>query len=366
MNNFSNEIISQIQHNVKHDVISHYHENKFPKASWDYLFKEVVSLIDYENLDGEAICHLFESIGYASKDGGLNFAIGAHTLASVIPFYTYATDEQKQKYFDQLKNGTIICANAITEPEAGSDIFSMKTIATKSDNNYIISGLKTFCSSIKEADLALVYAITNKEKGVHGGVSVFILEKEQFKVGQTYSKMGLRTCSIGELILDQSKINTSQLLGNEGAGLSVFTTAMNWERLGLSAIYLGAMQYLFEQSLSYAKTRNQGGKRIGDNQAISHKIAEMKTIIHSSRLMIFDAAKKLGKERSINELASMCKVYASENFIKICQHAMQIHGGNGYMEEYEIERYLRDAQASTIYSGTTEIQKNIIAKWNGL
>lgn len=366
MNNFSKEIIAQIEANVSHDVIKHYQTNLFPQESWDYLFNNILSSIDYEKLDGEDICSLFESLGYACKDGGLNFAIGAQTLAANIPFFIYASKEQKLKYFDNLKNGHFICVNAITEPEAGSDIFSMKTNATKSENSYILSGLKTFCSSIKEASIALVYALTDKDKGAHGGISVFIVEKSQFKVGQTYHKMGLRTCSIGELILDQSVINSSQILGNEGAGLSVFTTAMNWERIGLSAIYLGTMQRLFEQSLSYAKTRSQGGKRIGDYQSISHKIADMKTIIHSCRLMIYDTAKKLGTDRTINELASMCKYYVSENYIKICQYAMQIHGGNGYMEEYEIERCLRDAQASTIYSGTTEIQKNIIAKWNGL
>lgn len=363
MNNFTKEITTLIEKNVTHNVIQHYHESIFPQESWDWLFQNIVSLIDYEKLNGEAICSLFESLGYACKDGGLNFAIGAQTLAANIPFYLYASEEQKLKYFENLKNGRFICANAITEPEAGSDIFSMKTKAVKLDNTYYLSGLKTFCSNVKEASIALVYALTDKEKGVHGGVSVFIVDSSNFSVGQTYTKMGLRTCSIGELILENS---TAQLLGKEGAGLSIFTTAMNWERIGLSAIYVGTMQRLFEQSLNYAKNRNQGGKKIGDNQAISHKIAEMKTLIHASRLMVNNAAKKLNTDRSVNEFASMCKYFVSENYNKVCQYAIQIHGGNGYMEDYEIERSLRDAQASTIYSGTTEIQKNIIAKWNGL
>ena len=363
MNNFFNEIEQLINANINYNVIEHYHESKFPKNAWDFMMNEVVSSIGYDNLDGAAICNIFEAIGYSSKDGGLNFAMGAQTLAATIPFWIYASNEQKEKYFNQLKNGKLICANAITEPEAGSDIFSMKTSAIKNNNDYTLNGLKTFCSNIKEADLAIVYAITDKEKAIAGGISAFIIEKSQFKVGQTYTKMGLRTCSIGELILENS---SAQLLGNEGIGLSIFTTAMDWERIGLSAIYLGTMQRLFEQSLSYAKTRTQNGKQIGSNQAISHKISEMKTTIHTCRLMIYNAAKKLGKERTVSELASMCKLYVSESYIKICQDAMQIHGGNGYMEEYEIERCLRDAQASTIYSGTSEIQKNIIAKWNGL
>ncbi|MDF1672835.1 MAG: acyl-CoA dehydrogenase [Vicingaceae bacterium] len=366
MNNYLKEIEEIINANINYNVIDHYHENKFPKDAWSFIMNEVVSSIDYNILDGAAICNIFEAIGYSSEDGGLNFAMGAQTLAATIPFWIYASNEQKEKYFNQLKNGSLICANAITEPEAGSDIFSMKTSAIKNENTYSLNGLKTFCSSIKEADLAVVYAVTNKNKGAHGGISAFIIEKAQFKVGQIYAKMGLRTCSIGELILDNSSLDVSQLIGKEGAGLGIFTTAMDWERIGLSAIYVGTMQRLFEQSLAYAKTRTQGDKEIGKNQAISHKIAEMKTTIHSCRIMIYNAAKKLGKERTVSELASICKLYVSESYIKICQNAMQIHGGNGYMEEYEIERCLRDAQASTIYSGTSEIQKNIIAKWNGL
>ena len=366
MNNYLKEIEKLINTNINYDVIKHYHNNTFPKDAWNFIMSEVVSSIDYENLDGEAICMLFEAIGYSSKDGGLNFAMGAQTLAATIPFWIYASPEQKQKHFNQLKNGALICANAITEAEAGSDIFSMKTNAVLNSNQYQLNGVKTFCSNIKEADIAIVYAITDKEKGAHGGISAFIVEKSQFKVGQTYSKMGLRTCSIGELILDDTSIESNQIIGTPGIGLSIFTTAMDWERIGLSAIYVGTMQRLFDQALAYAKARRQGNKQIGKNQAISHKIAEMKTIIHSSRIMVYNAASKLGKDRTVSEFASMCKLYVSENYIKICQAAMQIHGGNGYMEEYEIERCLRDAQASTIYSGTSEIQKNIIAKWNGL
>lgn len=366
MNNYLKEIEQLINANINYNVIEHYHENKFPKDAWNFMMTEVVSSIDYDNLDGAAICNIFEAIGYSSKDGGLNFAMGAQTLAATIPFWIYASSEQKEKYFNQLKNGSLICANAITEPEAGSDIFSMKTSSMKNGNTYTLNGLKSFCSSIKEADLAIVYAVTDKEKGAHGGISTFIIEKSHFNVGQTYSKMGLRTCSIGELILANSCVKESQLLGKEGAGLGIFTTAMDWERIGLSAIYVGTMHRLFEQSLAYAKTRSQGGKQIGKNQAVSHKIADMKTIIHTCRVLVYNVAKKLGKERTVSELASMCKLYVSESYIKICQDAMQIHGGNGYMEEYEIERCLRDAQASIIYSGTSEIQKNIIAKWNGL
>jgi hypothetical protein len=369
MNNHLNNIKAIIDNIRDYNINEYYSNNTFPKEAWKFIMENVIDSLDLnkqENINGLELINTMEAIGYSSKDGGLNFAIGAHTLASVIPLITYGSKAQKDKYLADMLNSNLICANAITEPEAGSDIFSMKTNATLNGNQYQLNGVKTFCSNINDANVAIVYAITNKDKGVHGGISAFILEKSQFTIGQTYSKMGLRTCSIGELILENSIINANQMIGKEGIGLSVFTTAMDWERVGLSAIYIGTMQRLFEQALEYAKTRNQGGSNIGKYQAISHKIAEIKTNINACRLMVNNTALKLGKERTVSEDASMCKWFVSEAYVKVCQQVMQIFGGNGYMEEYEIERCLRDAHASTIYSGTTEIQKNIIAKWNEL
>jgi alkylation response protein AidB-like acyl-CoA dehydrogenase len=367
MNEYYHTIKQQLNQLEKYNINQYYIENKFPDFAWSFIMKNVVSpFLKDDKPNGLEICQLFEALGYASEDGGLNFAIGAHSLAAVIPFIIYASEEQKEKYLSKITTGKLICTNAITETEAGSDIFSMSTKAIKKDKIYKLSGSKTFCSNIKEADLVIVYAVTNKEKGAHGGISSFILEKEEFSVGQTYSKMGLRTCSIGEVLLENIEINENSLLGHEGAGMGIFTTAMDWERIGLASTYIGTMQRLFEMSLSYSKNRVQGGKNIGKYQAVSHKIAEMKTLITSCRLLVLDASKELGIERSVSEKASMCKYFVSETYVKICEMAMQIHGGNGYMEEYGIERCLRDAHASTIYSGTTEIQKNIISKWNGL
>jgi alkylation response protein AidB-like acyl-CoA dehydrogenase len=369
MNDYLNEIKTILSKVDDYNINEYYSESQFPTNAWKYIMQNVISPLELNfqsKIDGVVLAKIFEAIGYSSQDGGLNFAIGAHTLASAIPLCIYGSDSQKEKYLSQMLCGELICANAITETEAGSDIFSMNSEGIKNNNHYSLNGTKTFCSNVKEASLALVYVVTDKEKGVHGGISTFILEKSQFNVGQTYSKMGLRTCSIGELILNNVVISDKQLLGKEGSGLGIFTTAMEWERIGLSAIYIGCMQRLFEQTLDYTKTRRQGGKTIGKYQAISHKIAEIKTLITTCRHLVYGSASKLGKDRTVSEDASMCKWYISETYVKVCEYVMQIHGGNGYMEEYGIERHLRDAHASTIYSGTTEIQKNIIAKWNGL
>ena len=366
MNDYLNNIKHLFSSSKRYNINDFYAQNKFPEEAWKFVMQEIISALDLNNLDGLEIAKIFEGLGYASEDGGLNFATGAHMLAAVIPFSIYASEEQKENYLQPMLNGDKVCANAITETEAGSDIFSMTSNAVQHENKYILNGTKIFCSSINEAKMALVYVVTNKEKGAHGGITTFILDSSQFKIGQIFSKMGLRTCSIGEMIFDNTEVDASQILSKEGAGFGIFTTAMNWERIGLSAVYVGTMQRLFEMSVEYAKTRKQGGNTIGKYQAVSHKIAEMKTLINTSRITVHDAAKKLKHERTVNEHAAMCKLYVSETYVKVCQMAMQIHGGNGYMEDYGIERCLRDAHAGTIYSGTSEIQKNIIAKWNGL
>ncbi|MCB0401864.1 MAG: acyl-CoA dehydrogenase family protein [Flavobacteriales bacterium] len=369
MNEFLKPIKDQLAAVANYDINEHYLHNKFPKEAWDFVMKNIIAHLNIdgtESPNGLEVCQTFEALGYACSDGGLSFAIGAQTLAATIPFALYATDEQKEKYLAKMLNGELICANAITETEAGSDIFSMRSRAEKQAGNYLLNGTKTFCSNIREANMALVYLVSDQEKGAHGGITVFIVDAPNFKTGQTFSKMGLRTCSIGELILENTVVGKTSMLGEEGAGLGIFTTAMDWERIGLSAMYVGTMQRLFEQAVTYSKNRVQGGTPIGKHQAVSHKIAEMKTHIHACRLMVYDAAAKLGKERSVSELASMCKLFVSEHYINVCEQVMQIHGGNGYMEDYEIERCLRDAHASTIYSGTSEIQKNIIARWSGL
>jgi len=369
MDDFQNSIINLVRNSVNYNVTEFYSKETFPLQAWKKIMSEVFHALEIQDkttINGRSLCKAMEALGYASEDNGLSFSIGAHLLASVIPVSLYADDNLKTLYLDNLLNGNLVCANAITETEAGSDVFSMKSKAIKNGDEYILSGVKTFCSNIKESGCALVYVITDKEKGVHGGVSLFLLNKEQYALGQTFTKMGLKTCSIGELVMENSVVHKSQLIGKEGSGASIFNTAMDWERIGLSACHVGSMQRLFETTLKYSKTREQGGIAIGKYQSISHKIAEMKTMIHAARLMVNDAADQLGIERNINEKASMCKLFVSETYVKVCEMAMGIHGGNGYMEEYGIERNLRDAFASKIYSGTSEIHKNIIARWNGI
>lgn len=308
-----------------------------------------------------------EGLGSACKDSGLLFALNSHIWTCEAPILKFGTDAQKTNYLPRLVNGTIKGGHAMTEPEAGSDAFSMKCKAEKKGNHYLLNGTKMFITNAPIADILLVFAVTDSRKGF-AGISAFIVEKDfpGFSVGKPLEMMGLRTCPIGEVILRDCAVPEENRLGQEGAGSAIFNSEMEWERSCLFATHLGAMETILEESVQHAKIRQQFGKPIGKNQAISHKIADMKLRIELSRLMLYNVAslKAQGKRAPLE--AAMAKLFISESYVQNCQDALQIHGAYGYSAEYDFERNLRDAIAGKIYSGTSEIQKNIIAHFLGL
>jgi len=306
-----------------------------------------------------------EALGYGCEDGGLIFAICAHLLACVVPIWKYGTEEQKQKYLPGLCNGKIIAVNGMTESASGSSAFHMSTKAVPDGNAFRITGRKTFASNGPVADLAVLYAVTDSEKGFYGGITAFILEKalQGFRVGQEFGKMGLRTSKIGELVLDDALAPQEAVLGGLGAGSRIFSESMDWERTLIAASHVGTMQRILEKTIDYARTRESSGKKIGSFQAISHKIADMKIKTEASRLLAYKAAWELGRKRSVTSDASIAKVFVSESLVDLTIQSVQSFGGYGYMTEYVGERAVRDAMASTIYSGTSEIQRNLIARW---
>lgn len=309
-----------------------------------------------------------EALGYGCKDGGLVFSICAHLLACVVPIWKYGSGEQKQRYLPGMCNGHIIAVNAMTESESGSDAFSMKTTAVREGDNFRINGRKMFSSNGPVADLALVFAITDTEKGYYGGISAFLVEKDTpgFSVGQKFEKLGIRTSPLSEMVFENVLVPESSMLGGIGAGSAIFLHSMDWERICLFATHVGQMERLLESSIHYARTRNQFGQPIGKFQAVSHKIADMKVYMEAARLLIYKAAWKLEKTRDVSLDASIGKLFVSESLIKTALNTVQIFGGYGFMTEYEVERALRDAVGSTLYSGTSEMQRNIIASWLGL
>jgi alkylation response protein AidB-like acyl-CoA dehydrogenase len=286
----------------------------------------------------------------------------------VVPIWQHGTDNQELRYLHKLCDGSMIGAHAITEPDSGSDTFAMRTNARRDGNGWRLNGVKTFISNGPVADVVLVFALTDGAKGFHGGVTGFLVERGTagFSTGQTFAKLGLRTSPVGELVFDDAWLPDEAVLGTVGGGSAVFGTAMEWERVLLVAAHLGTMERLLETSIAHARSRSQFGQSIGKFQAVAHKIADMKVQLEAARLLVYRTATRLGHSRSISLDAAMTKLFVSESLVKAALDTVQLHGGYGYTAEYEVERALRDAVGATIYSGTSEMQRNIIARWLGL
>jgi alkylation response protein AidB-like acyl-CoA dehydrogenase len=320
------------------------------------------------NADTLSCAMALEALGYGCRDGGLVFSLCAHLLACVVPLWRHGSEAQKTRYLPGLCDGTLIGAHAITEPGSGSDTFAMRTRAERSGSGWRIHGTKTFISNAPVADVAIVFAVTDPAKGFHGGITAFLLDRNMpgFSAGQKMEKLGLRTSQIGELVLEEALVPEEAVLGQVGGGAAVFSTAMDWERVLLVAAHLGTMQRLVETSVNYARTRTQFGQQIGKFQAVAHKVADMKVSLEAGRLLVYQSAWRLAHARSASLDASMAKLFVSESLLKSALETVQLHGGYGFMVEFEVERALRDAVGATIYSGTSEMQRNIIARWLGL
>ncbi|MGH8177976.1 MAG: acyl-CoA dehydrogenase family protein [Steroidobacter sp.] len=309
-----------------------------------------------------------ESLGYGCREGGLVFSICAHLLACVVPIWKHGTPAQHERYLKGLCNGTLIAANAMTEPDTGSDAFAMSTRAEAYEDGYRVTGRKVFCSNGPVADIAVTYALTDKAKGYHGGVTAFLVKRgaRGFSVGQKFEKLGLRTSPISEMVYDDVFMPREDILGPVGGGSPIFAQSMDWERALLGATHLGTMQRLLEQAIEYSRTRRQYGQPICKFQAISHRVADMKVRLEAARWLVYRAASRLDRARDAGLDASMAKLFVSESLVKSAFDLVQILGGYGFTTEYEAERILRDAVGGTIYSGTSDIQRNIISRWLGL
>ncbi len=309
-----------------------------------------------------------EAMGYGCHDSGLVFSICAHLLPCVVPVWKHGTEEQKRKYLPALCNGSLIAVNGMSEPDSGSDAFAMKTTAVRDGDGFRLNGTKTFSSNGPVADLAVVFALTDREKGYYGGVTAFLVEKgtKGFVQDQKFEKMGLRTSPLGELVFQDAYVPPEAVLGGVGGGSALFTEAMDWERIFLFAAQLGTMERLVEKALAYARVRKQFGQLIGKFQAVSHTIVDMKVRLESARLLVYRAVSIMESGKPVSMDAAMAKLAVSESLLQTALDTVQVHGGYGFMTEYEVERALRDAVGSTIYSGTSEMQRNIIARWLGL
>ena len=310
---------------------------------------------------------VFEALGYACHDGGLCFALNAQMWSVQMPILRFGTEEQKRRYLPNLCAGTWIGAHGMSEPGSGSDAFGLQTRADATTGGYVLSGTKTFVSSAPMADVFLVFATIARDKGVLG-ITAFLVERDNpgLRVGRPIEKMGLRTSPMAEVILEDCFVPTTSRLGREGRAASIFNDSLEWERGCLLASDVGAMQRQLEICVRYARERKQFGQSISDFQSVSNRLADMKVRLEAARLMIYHAAWTKQRGGPAGASSSAAKLFASEALVQSCLDAVQVHGGYGYTTEYAMERQLRDAVGSRIYSGTSDIQRAIIARALGL
>ena len=310
---------------------------------------------------------VMEALGYGCHDNGLIFSLNAQMWSLQMPLVKFGTPAQQQAYLPGLIAGDLIGVHAMTEPESGSDAFSMRTRADREGDFYLLNGIKLYITNAPVADVMLVFA-AHPGKPKMAAISAFLVEKGTpgFTVSRGMDKMGLRTSPMGEVVLDDCRVPAANRLGSEGAGMAIFNSSMTWERSCILASALGTMQRQLEASVAYARTRKQFGQSIGKFQAVSSKVADMYLRLEAARLLVYQAAWLGQQGKSALTEAAAAKLFTSEAWVASSLDAIQVHGADGYMKESGIERDLRDAIASTIYSGTSEIQRVILARMLGL
>jgi hypothetical protein len=370
---FRKEVIRFAKTELADDMIERDQNESFSRDLWDKCAKFGIHGLPIPQQYGgggadilTTVCGL-EALGYGCKDNGLLFTINAHMWSSEIPILSFGTETQKEHYLPKLVSGEWVGVHAMTEPTSGSDAYAMRSRAERKGDRYIINGSKTFITNAPMADMIIVFANLDPSKG-KAGVTGFIVDKGTpgFSISKKLHKMGLRTSPMAELALVDVEVPVENLLGKEGGGSAIFTASMEWERICIMSAKLGAMQRLLETSTKYAQERQQFGQAIGKFAPIANKIAQMDMRLEASRLLLYKAAWLKSQGRHPLREASIAKLYIADAYVQTALDAIQIHGGYGYMTEYQIERELRDAISGKIYSGTSEIQEMIIAGFHGL
>ena len=355
------------------DVAADERESRFPRDKWDRCAQEGILGLALPVEHGGAghdvltVAHAMEGLGYGCRDNGLLLALNAQMWTVQMSILQAGTTEQKQRYLPELVSGRSIGAYAITEPEAGSDVYRQQARADRRDGTYRLNGHKILISLAAVADLVVVFASTRPDAGAWG-VSAFLVDRGTpgLEIGPPVDKMGLRTVPMAEIRLVDCDVPVSARLGHEGAGLAISNNSLEWERSCMLATYIGTMQRQLERTVAEARTRRQFDRPIGDFQAVSHRIVEMKLRLECARALAYRVAWKKSRGENAPLEAALAKICLSEGFTASSLAALLVHGGRGYLSETEVERDLRDAVGSLIYGGTSDIQRNVVARLLGL
>ncbi|MFF9315230.1 acyl-CoA dehydrogenase family protein [Streptomyces sp. NPDC014748] len=312
-----------------------------------------------------ALC--LEAFGQCCLDTGLAFGVAAHLLACAVPIRDFAGDEVRGQLLKGMADGSVIASNAITEDSAGSDSARLGMTAVRDGDHYVLDGEKSFASNAPLSDVIVTYAVTQPEAGFLG-TSGFAVPRDLpgLSVSGPMEKMGLHGCPAGRITFDGVRVPARYLLGSEGQGRTIFQHSMGWERACLFAIYLGVMTHQLERCVAHVRSRKQFGRRLADFQAVSHKISVMSERLEGARLLLYRACWLTDQGTADAGAVSLAKVAVSEAAVANARDAVQVFGGIGYLASTGIEQQLRDAVPSTLFSGTTEIHRNVIARERGL
>jgi alkylation response protein AidB-like acyl-CoA dehydrogenase len=308
-----------------------------------------------------------EALGYGCTDNGLLFAVNNHLWACTSYLLAHGTEDQRRRWLPRLADGSLVGAHAMTELEAGSDVLSGTTTARRDGDRYLLSGVKTFISNAPVADLFVVFARTGADGSPQRALSAFLVPRDApgLRADRVWDKAGLRGSPMGELVLDDVPVPVSDRLGAEGAGYQIFSSTAEWERGYLIASQVGTLRRLLEQAVRHAAGRRQFGRPIGAYQAVSHRIADIQVSLELARLLLY----KFGWLKTQGRLAllesSMLKLFVSESIVQAALATQRIHGVRGYLSDFDVEREVRDALATTTYAGTSDIHRSIIAQLIG-
>lgn len=341
-------------------------ENKFPKEEIAELGKMGMLGIPFSKEYGgqglDTISYAIAVEELSRVDGGAGVILSAHTSLGAHPIDAFGNEEQKKKYLTPLSNGEKIGAYGLTEENAGSDAAGTETTAVLDGDHYILNGNKIFITNAIEADIYIIFAMTDKSAGTRG-ISAFIVEKdyEGFTFAEPYNKLGIRSSITSELIFNDVKVPKENLLGKEGEGFKIAMLTLDGGRIGIAAQALGIAQGAYEHALEYAKEREQFGQPIAANQGVSFKLAKMATELRAARLLVYSAAELKDSGEAYGKEAAMAKLYASDKAMEIATEALQLFGGSGYLKGMDVERSFRDAKITQIYEGTNEIMHVVIA-----
>jgi len=342
-------------------------EARFPKealaAMGELGFLGMLVAPEFDGAGADHVSYALALIEVAAGDGACSTIMSVHNSVGCMPIAKYGSAEQKERFLKPMARGEMLGAFCLTEPQAGSDAAAIRTRAVRDGNHYVLNGVKQFITSGKNGDVAIVFAVTDPDKGKQG-ISAFVVPTDTpgYRVASVEKKLGQRCSDTCQIVFEDLRLTPDLLLGEEGQGYRIALSNLEGGRIGIAAQSVGMARAAYEVALAYARERQSFGKPILEHQAVAFRLADMATQIQSAELMVLHAAALRDAGRPCLKEAAMAKLQASEMAEKVCSDAIQIHGGYGYLNDFPVERIYRDVRVCQIYEGTSDIQRLVIAR----